>query len=191
MTGYCTLDELREALRLDDVDDDLMLQTAISAASARIDAHCGRTFTQDATATARTFDVVDTRLLLVDDISTTSGLLVGGSPYSPNFTPDPLNAIAKGEPITALRAVPGALRVPGRRYEVTIDVTARWGWPAVPVAIKQASIILAGRLAKRSDSLLGVMGFGDLGAVMVRNVDPDVEQLVARYRRGDTGFGIA
>jgi hypothetical protein len=35
------------------------------------------------------------------------------------------------------------------------------------------------------------MGFGDLGAVMVRNVDPDVEQLVARYRRGDTGFGIA
>lgn len=186
MTDYCSIDELRAALRLDDYDDDAMLATALGAASARIDAYCGRTFSQAAQASVRTFDVKDPTFLLVDDISTTSGLLVNGVAYASQFTPDPLNALALGDPITALRANPGALQA-----GTTVEVTARWGWPSVPVAIKQATIILAGRYSKRGDSLLGVAGWGDLGAVMVRNVDPDVEQLIARYRRGDTGFGFA
>ena len=186
MTEYCSVDELRAALRLDDYEDDVMLGTAIGAASARIDSYCGRTFGQAAQASARSFDVKDATFLLVDDISTTSGLLVAGVGYTGRFTPDPLNALALGHPVTALRANPGALQ-----EGTTVEVTARWGWPAVPVAIKQATIILAGRYSKRGDSLLGVAGWGDLGAVMVRNVDPDVEQLIASYRRGDTGFGFA
>lgn len=186
MTDYCSIDELRSALRLDDYEDDVMLGTAIGAASARIDDYCGRTFGQASAASARTFDVKDPTFLLVDDISTTTGLLVNGAGYAGRFTPDPLNAVALDQPITALRANPGELQA-----DTVVEVTARWGWPSVPVAIKQATIILAGRYSKRGDSLLGVAGWGDLGAVMVRNVDPDVEQLIARYRRGDTGFGFA
>lgn len=186
MAGYCSIDELRAALRIDDVEDDAILGTAVDAASAHIDAYCGRTFEQAASATARAFDVVDSRLLLVDDISTATGLLVAGVTYVGNFTPDPLNAVALGNPITALRATAGALQLGS-----TVEVTARWGWPEVPVAVKQATILLSGRYFKRFDSLLGVAGFNDLGAVMVRNVDPDVEQLIARYRRGDTSFGFA
>jgi hypothetical protein len=200
VTSYCTINELQDALRITDTVDSEALATAIQAASARIDAHCGRTFDQADSASVRRFDVVDAAwrrpsvqsisvrasLLLVDDIATTAGLLVNGDPIGDRFTPDPLNALAKDEPVTALRINNGALLA-----GTIADVTAVWGWPSVPVAIRQATIILAGRYFKRFDSLLGVAGFGDLGAIMVRNVDPDVEALIARYRRGDTGFGIA
>jgi hypothetical protein len=200
VTGYCSLAELQDLLRIDDTVDSEQLTIAIDAASARIDAHCGRTFGRDTVASVRRFDVVDmgwrrpsvqslsvrATLLLVDDIATTTDLLVNGEAIGDRFTPDPLNALAKNEPITALRINNGAL-TPG----TIADITARWGWPEIPIAIKQAALILAGRYFKRGDSLLGAMGFGDMGAVMVRNVDPDVESLIARYRRGDTGFGIA
>jgi hypothetical protein len=42
--------------------------------------------------------------------------------------------------------------------------------------------LLAGRLVKRGDSLLGVAGFGDLGAITVRAIDPDVERMLRPYR---------
>ena len=48
-------------------------------------------------------------------------------------------------------------------------------------AIKQACIILAGRQFKRYDSPLGVAGFGDLGAMRVSRVDPDVATLIEPY----------
>jgi hypothetical protein len=59
-----------------------------------------------------------------------------------------------------------------------------FGWPSVPIAIKQATIIQASRIFKRLDSPLGVAGFGDLGAIRVtRDLDPDVAQLVMPYKR--------
>jgi hypothetical protein len=64
-----------------------------------------------------------------------------------------------------------------------VQVTARWGWPAVPEPVRSACGILAGRLFKRADSLLGVAGFGDLGAITLRAVDPDVQRMLAPYVR--------
>jgi hypothetical protein len=186
LTAYCTLSELQDTLRIGDAEDSEALMTAINAASARIDALCGRTFDRQPSPTERTFEVFEPGFVFIDDVSTLEGLTINDADYAERFTPDPLNALVLGEPVTALRAAPGAVRIGD-----LLRVSARWGWPDVPVAIRQATIILAGRYFKRGDSLLGVAGFSDLGAVMVRNVDPDVEQLVARYRRGDTGFGIA
>jgi hypothetical protein len=68
--------------------------------------------------------------------------------------------------------------------QALVKVTAVFGWPAVPIAITQATIIQASRIYKRLESPLGVAGFGDLGAISVtRDLDPDVAQLVAPYRR--------
>jgi hypothetical protein len=65
-----------------------------------------------------------------------------------------------------------------------VKLTAVYGWPSVPIAIKQACVIQSSRIYKRLDSPLGVAGFGDLGAIRVtRDLDPDVAQLVAPYRR--------
>jgi hypothetical protein len=62
-----------------------------------------------------------------------------------------------------------------------VRVTARWGWSAVPTAVKQATILLASRGFKRYDSALGVAGFGDLGAIRVSRTDPDVTALLEPY----------
>jgi hypothetical protein len=63
-----------------------------------------------------------------------------------------------------------------------IQITAVWGWPSVPTPVKSACILMAGRLLKRGDSLLGVAGFGDLGAISVRAIDPDVQRMLAPYK---------
>jgi hypothetical protein len=68
--------------------------------------------------------------------------------------------------------------------QALVQVTAVFGWPAVPEPITQATIIQASRIFKRYDSPLGVAGFGDLGAIRVsRFLDPDMAQLVEPYRR--------
>jgi hypothetical protein len=95
-------------------------------------------------------------------------------------TAEPLNALAKGTPITKLVAYETYFPMDIRP---TVQVTARWGWPAVPEPVRSACGILAGRLFKRADSLLGVAGFGDLGAITLRAVDPDVQRMLAPYVR--------
>lgn len=54
-------------------------------------------------------------------------------------------------------------------------------------AVRRACVMLTARLFKRRSSVEGVAGFGDLGAVRVSSVDPDIEQLIAPYR----DWGIA
>jgi hypothetical protein len=67
--------------------------------------------------------------------------------------------------------------------EATVKVTGTFGWPALPIDIKQACILLAMRQFKRYDSPLGVAGFGDMGALRVGRTDPDVEALLSPYKR--------
>ena len=68
--------------------------------------------------------------------------------------------------------------------EALIKVVGVYGWPSIPIAIKQACIIQASRIYKRLDSPMGIVGFGDMGAIRVSNqLDPDVAQLVMPYKR--------
>jgi hypothetical protein len=127
---------------------------------------------------------------MVDDISTTTGLIVkidsnGDGTYATTLTAsqyqlEPVNGLAKGSPVTMIRAINTAM--PTRSAPAGVQVTAKWGWPSVPSPVTSACILLAGRLVKRGDSLLGVAGFGDLGAITVRAIDPDVERMLRPYR---------
>ena len=68
--------------------------------------------------------------------------------------------------------------------QALVKVTTVFGWPAVPKAIEQATILQAARHFKRYDSPLGVAGFGDFGVVRVsRFLDADVQMLVEPYQR--------
>jgi hypothetical protein len=85
-------------------------------------------------------------------------------------------------PYTGIRAVNDYLW-PVVDQQALVRITATWGFPAIPIAIKQAAIIQSSRLYKRLDSPLGVAGFGDMGAIRVgRYLDPDVEQLVMPFK---------
>lgn len=189
---YVELDELKAMLQIDDYVDDNLLAGHIEAASRTVDDICHRTFSLDAVASARTFYPQSSLVCSVDDIGTTAGLLVkiddslvGTFDFTvTDFTAQPDNALARNVPITKLIAYdtywPTDIRP-------TVQVTARWGWPAVPEPVKSATAIMAGRLFKRADSLLGVAGFGDLGAITLRAVDPDVKLMLSAYVRPAVG----
>jgi hypothetical protein len=129
-----------------------------------------------------------------DDIAGTAIVLqtssAGDGVFDTTFEPidyqlEPLNGKVDGldVPFTRIRAVENYL-FPVEVDQALVKVTAVFGWASVPIAITQACIIQSSRIFKRLDSPLGVAGFGDMGAVRVsRYLDPDVEQLVAPYRR--------
>lgn len=188
--GYCTLSDLKTVLRINDSVDDTMLEARITEASRVIDQHCDRRFYADAAATARLYVAPASDLVMVDDISTLTSLVIkidsaGDGTYATTLTSsqyqlEPVNALAKGSPITMIRTFGQAL--PTAAAPAGVQVTAKWGWPSVPSPVTSACILLAGRLVKRGDSLLGVAGFGDLGAITVRAIDPDVERMLRPYR---------
>jgi len=68
-------------------------------------------------------------------------------------------------------------------YEATVQVTGTWGWSAIPTAVEQAALLLTLRQYRRYDSPLGVAGFDEMGVVRVGRIDPDVQKLLAPFRR--------
>jgi hypothetical protein len=170
----------------DDRDD--LIEQAIAAASRAIDQRCGRRFYAEQTATARTFPIVGgtyyddlDQVLLIDDVATATDLAVatGGTGNWTTVTgweTGPDNALAYSQPITQIRASAGWLPVTGR-----VQVTARWGWPAVPDGVAQAALLLAARLYRRKDSPQGVLGSADWGTIRVSRFDPDVDALLEPY----------
>lgn len=179
------------------IDRDDLLQVALDAAHEDIDAHCGRRFGLDATATARVYETAgrtvaegNGELLLLDDIGSLTGLAVAtgdgttwttlaGTAY--RLVPD--NALARGRAITGLLAPRGGWGWPTG----LVQVTAKWGWPAVPARVKEATLIQAGRLYARRKSPEGVLGSADWGAVRVSRVDPDVAALLSRLTLAGLG----
>ena len=65
----------------------------------------------------------------------------------------------------------------------SLEVTANWGWPSVPDAVKQAARMYSSRLHGRKASPMGVIGVGDFGPVRISRSDPDIAHLLMEYRR--------
>jgi hypothetical protein len=191
--GYASLQETKSALRITDSVDDSLLEMAIESASRLIDGYAGRQFFSSGTAT-RYFTADDDFVCEIDDISSSNITLVTAMDADAVFDTtwattdyqlEPLNGVLDGQawPYTRIRAV-GDYLWPISGGEALVKLTAVFGWPSIPIAIKQATIIQASRIFKRLDSPLGVAGFGDLGVMRVSSsLDPDVAQLVAAYRR--------
>jgi hypothetical protein len=193
VNGYASLSEVKAALRITDAVDDSLLNMAVESASRLVDGHAGRRFWNAGTAT-KYFVAQDDYVCEVDDISSSTIVLQTSSGADGIFDTtwdiddyqlEPLNGELDGIawPYTSIRAI-GDYLWPISGGEALVKVTAVFGWPSIPIAIKQATIIQASRIFKRLDSPLGVAGFGDLGAIRVtRDLDPDVAQLVMPYKR--------
>jgi hypothetical protein len=187
--AYTDLPTLKSALgKLTADDRDDLIQSAIAAASRWIDRRCGRYFYADRTTSARTFPVtgrvtcVDSdQVLMVDDIASATGLAVatgrtGSWTTVTGWEVGPDNSLVYGRAYTELRGPVGWLQA-GMR----VQVTARWGWPAVPDEIAQAATLLAARFYRRKDSPQGVLGNAEWGFARVSRVDPDVEALISPF----------
>lgn len=195
--GYCTLNDVKNALRvpLSDTVDDGLIEVAIESASREIDGYCERRFVS-ATAT-RVYMPTDSFLVEIDDLVSLTTLKTSpdGEAFSVTWTDsdyqlEPLNGLAGGlvQPYTRIRAI-GDYLFPiwdprnVNAHEATVQVTGTFGWSAVPTAIKQATILLSMRIFKRLDAPLGAIGMGDIGVVRVSRFDSDIEALLSPFRK--------
>lgn len=170
--GYATLADLKATLGITDRVDDTELESAIEAASRQIEAHCGRgrKFWQDTSAVARTYYPRTSRLCYVDDISTKTGLVVKADTgddgtfattltIDDDFIVQPINADVESpvRPWTCVVLLSGSAtaftsNTSGRPF---LEVTAQFGWPAVPEAVRRACLIQAKSIFKSQDATFG------------------------------------
>lgn len=198
VNGYITEAQLREQLGdAGTVLTSALLQRAVNATSRAVDNYTGRRFWKDASPTARTYRVRDLEIAWVDDISTTSGLIVQTDDNLDNswsttwtlgtdFDLEPENADTKGPAYAwwRIKAI-GTKTFPRSRLRRTLKVTSTGGWSAIPDEIEQASIIKASSLFQRKDAPFGVAGFGEFGPVRITRRDPDVIELLNDFIRYD------
>lgn len=174
-------------------DDDA--ERAVEAASRMIDEYCNRRFYADSTVSARYYTADNPYVLWVDDLQTTTGLVVKSDenwdgtfettwtldsrtgPYG--FMAQPANWSAKGLPITRLKAVAGSWPT----TVSSVEVTGKWGWANVPKMIVEACLMLAVRYYMRKDTPFGITGSAETGIVTLPRQDPDVAALLAPWRR--------
>lgn len=195
--AYVTADEAAAFVGIDDDDDDTELDRAILAASRAIDRHCKRQFGKVDTAEERFYTPRwSTRrcrwVVTVDDFQSTTSLAVNLD-LDDNGTFDdavtgyrklPLNAQGEGFPWTEL-VLPESANSSLCGDEGEVSVTALYGWIAVPEAVKEAALLQANRLFKRSKAPFGVAGSPEAGSEvrLLAKVDPDVAVTLAYYRR--------
>lgn len=189
--GYCTLSDVKAALRVSDTLDDSLLEMAIESASRLVDGYCGREFYNAGTVT-RVYSPENNFVTELDDFVSISQLKISSLAdnnfdltwETSDYQTEPLNGLVDGVrfPIDRVRAVGQYLFVL-LNGNATVQVTGVAGWSAVPIQVKQATVIQAMRIFKRLDSPLGIT-FGELGAMRVSTrLDPDVAQLVEPLRR--------
>ncbi len=197
ITPYVDLNTVKASLNIPsgDTQDDVLLTKALAAAVTAITEHTGEYapgFNQDSVATARIFEAKHPSELPVDSFWDLATLVVAtgqvGSTFSTvnatDYEARPLNATVKGHPYTNLHH---HWNFWPTWPSVRVQVTAKWGWPAVPDNVVEANLILAARLFRRKDSPDGIAGATDFGPIRIGRTDPDVAELLSHYTK--PGFG--
>lgn len=185
---YITVEELADYLRIADDDDDTELAVAIGGASRSIDTHCNRQFGKVAAPEERRYPVYlrgDRWVAEIDDLMSTTGLTIASdSGAVTGYELEPSNAAQRGRPWTRLVLTSAATNQP-TTDEPWLDITAPWGWSAVPSSVALACRLQASRLHARRDSPYGIAGSPDAGSELrlLARLDPDVAVSLRAFRR--------
>ena len=189
--GYASLSQIKAAARITDAVDDSLLEMAVESASRMIDAECDRNFYTSGTAT-RDFTPNDLYTVDTDDLTSivsvklddTGDLTFPITLAVTDYQTEPLNQRVSGNPypIYRLRMI-GDYLLPIWGNQATVRIQGVYGFTPLPIQVTQACIIQASRIFKRLDSPLGVAGFGDMGAIRVGKVDPDVAMLIRPFKK--------
>ena len=191
--AYCTLQEVKNALAIDDPQDDLAIEAAIMATSRMIDDYTGRFFYQDGTQQSpvvRYYTAKDWWTCNIDDATYISEIatddnfdqLYTNVWASDDYMVEPVNNPRRGWPWTRLIAI-GSYIFPYNLPQ-SVKVTAAWGWSAIPEEVKMACRLQAARFFVRRQSPFGIAGSPEIGTVRLSSrLDPDVELLLKPFRK--------
>lgn len=191
---YITLNELKAALNIGTADtvDDTALTSVMASAAGAVTAYCDRYFGKVGsigTPVARLFPPTG-GAVQIDDLVSFSNVEIDYSGDATDFTaagtaaflPLPVNAATMdpARPYTSLR--PRGVQLPGA--EGWIKVTGVWGWPAVPAAIKDATLLQAVALFKSKDVPTGIVGGMDVAPMRLgTNLHPTARVLCEPFVR--------
>jgi hypothetical protein len=201
MSDYIALSELKTFLGYSGSGQDDNLNMAIDAASRAIDSYCGRFFHQTSLQT-RYYDCEFPDFADVDDISTTTGLVVKSlqadgtvdTTYTLNtdYYLYPLNA-ANETPAMPFNKIVMAISNSGELlptgHRKSLSVYAKFGFSAVPEAVKQAAAIQSSRYWQRRHSTMGFSGnpeTAEAPVIFLSELDPDVQNLIKHFRVNKT-----
>jgi hypothetical protein len=200
VTDIITPEEVAEYALGNGVDmaqDFVLLEWARNTAVQAAQQHCRRTFElAGTTATARVFAPSSPGLCPIDDVHDLTDFVVrtdsnDSGTFSTTFSANdyelsPLNAT----PYTRLRAV-GTLSFPmATLREGVVQVTARWGWPAVPPMVKQACLELAKDAYRAHSATSGVLVDAGTGAMFSARTNRMASAWLAPFVRHDqAGMG--
>ena len=205
-TLYASIDQAKQYLPGEDQrsTNDSNIEMSLNAACRAIDRYCGRVFTKTTTASARVYRPLSPGVCLVDDFHTTTDLVIKTDEdddgtfertwSSSDYDLEPANGGAgqglTGIPYSEIVAVDD-LSFPCGNARRAVQVTAQWGWDAVPDPVVLATLNLTGTLRKLRDVPLGLAGFQDFGGVRVpMDQFRQIAGLLAPYRRAERVVGI-
>jgi len=185
---YLTTHELRTYLGQDDAIDLPLLDMTLLAAEQWVNNYCNRRFYLDAAASARVYFPLNSYTVFTDDFApyldatpTTitvktddddDGVFETTLPAS-SYALYPLNRNSSLRPATGIVSVDGTAFPANSRGSV--QVTARWGWPEVPQAVKAATAFVAVDLFRGTETRLD-----EFGPVRIRD---NAKTLLAAYRK--------
>lgn len=194
--AYATIQQFKERLKIPTTvtDQDGMMETILVASSRWLDNELHRRFY--ATTETRLFTALDSRTVLIDELTTITSLKTdddGDRTYETTWaTTDyrllPVNAVVDNAPFNRIETdyFNGANSFPTHPHAV--EVVGSWGYTIVPPAIVEATLRIAQRQLKLTDAPLGVAGSEETGFLRIAPFDRDVEMLIWPYRNR---WGIA
>lgn len=193
---YVTTVEVRSALNILSTGEDSSLESEITSACRAVDEYIGGSFYDAGSASARVYQPCNDHVLKVDGFSTITGLVVktdtsrdGTFATTWASTDYELLPLSGGNyasrPYDTISAIGGklfTLPVYGGRTGL-VQVTARWGWAAVPYPIRSAALLISCDLWKRRDAPFGITTT-EFGPIRVSgDIVGKLRGLVGPYRR--------
>jgi len=155
--GYTTLADLKARLGITDTSDDAALELAIESASRTIDGFCRRRFFTTTSDETRYFTAGASDVLFPGDVVSVTSLKTdedSNGTYevtwaaNTDYVLEPFNAALDGRPYTLIRRHPlGSYLFPTAIRAV--QIVGKFGFPAVPTAVKEACEIQAAEFFKR------------------------------------------
>ena len=201
--AYCTIPQLEEWNKAKKAVTELTRELAISASSRGISRYCLRNFWLSASL-SRLFapdNAYEFDLGRYNDLTEITSLATdtsGDGTFETTWSAAdyellPLNPLAapEAQPWTSIRSTGNkvfpflstAVGETGRSARV--QITGKWGWPAIPDPVTQACLIKAARIFTRKDTPQGEAGWAEFGTISVDSAeDREVIGLLDGYRLG-------
>lgn len=180
--AYVDPTEFQEYVGSDLAADEEAIARCLAAAEAAVNDHCGRTFDPPVTPAApltKLYVRDDCDLVTIHDLVDATSLVIvdnGTTLDADDYQLEPFNQWTGARPYYRIRRIRGWWSE--CRGGATISVTSpRWGWASIPPEVVQATFLLAKDLVHLRDNRFGVAGFGEFGAIRVRD-NPHVTMLL-------------